>query len=85
MRVKRNKTLASHCSWVFPESQVPHKLLDRCFEYLQDDGVGGDNVLHLFGPGVHEAEPAAPQSDEGAIFDLELVAVCVDLLSHLQD
>ena len=52
--------------------------------YLRHDGVGGDDVLHLLGPGVHEAEPPAPQRDEGAILDLELVTVGVDLLSHLQ-
>ena len=51
---------------------------------LRDDGVGGDDVLHLFGPGVHEAEPSAAQRDERAIFYLELVQVCVDLLPHLQ-
>ena len=50
---------------------------------LRDDGVGGDDVLHLFGPGVHEAEPATAQRDEGAIFDLQLVAVGGDLLTHL--
>lgn len=52
--------------------------------HLRDDCVGGDDVLHLLGPGVHEAEPSAPQRDEGAVFDLELVTVGVDLLSHLQ-
>lgn len=52
--------------------------------YLRDNSVGGDDVLHLLGPGVHEAEPPAPQRDEGAIFDLEFVTVGVDLLSHLQ-
>lgn len=51
---------------------------------LRDDGVGGDDVLHLLGPGVHEAEPPAPQRDEGAVFDLEFVTVGVDLLPHLQ-
>ena len=50
----------------------------------RDDGVGGDDVLHLLGPGVHEAEPATPQRDERAVFDLELVTVGVDLLPHLQ-
>lgn len=52
--------------------------------YSRDDGVGGDDVLHLLGPGVHEAEPSAPQRDEGTVFDLEFVTVGVDLLSHLQ-
>ena len=52
--------------------------------YLRHNSVGGDNVLHLLGPGVHEAEPSAPQCYEGAIFDLEFVTVGVDLLSHLQ-
>lgn len=28
--------------------------------YVRHDGVGGDDVLHLLGPGVHEAEPSAP-------------------------
>lgn len=53
--------------------------------HLRYDGVGGDDVLHLLGPRVHEAEPSAPQRDEGAVFDLEFVTVGVDLLSHLQD
>lgn len=52
--------------------------------YLRHHGVGGHDVLHLLGPGVHEAEPATPQSDERTVFDLELVTVGVDLLSHLQ-
>lgn len=52
--------------------------------YLRHNGVGGDNVFHLLGPGVHEAEPSASQRDERAIFDLEFVTVGVDLLSHLQ-
>lgn len=58
-----------------------------CFcvaRYLRHNSVGGHNVLHLLGPGVHEAEPSAPQRDKGAIFDLEFVTVGVDLLSHLQ-
>lgn len=54
------------------------------FGYLRDNRVGGDDVLHLLGPGVHETEPSAPQRDEGAVFDLEFVTVGVDLLSHLQ-
>lgn len=48
---------------------------------LRDHGVGGHDVLHLFGPGVHEAEPAASQSDEGPVFDLKLVTVRGDLFS----
>lgn len=52
--------------------------------YSRDDGVGGDDVLHLLGPGVHETEPSTPQRDEGAVFDFKLVTVGVDLLSHLQ-
>lgn len=52
---------------------------------LRDHGVGGDDVLHLFGPGVHEAEPAASQSDEGAVFDLKLITVRGDLFPHLQN
>lgn len=52
--------------------------------YLPDDSVGGDNVLHLFGPRVHKTEPATPQRDKGAIFYFELVAVCIDLLPHLE-
>lgn len=52
--------------------------------HLRHNGVGGDDVLHLLGPGVHEAEPSASQCDERAIFDLEFVTVGVDLLSHLQ-
>lgn len=52
--------------------------------YLRDHGVGGNDVLHLLGPGVHETEPSTPQRDEGAVFDFKLVTVGVDLLSHLQ-
>ncbi len=52
--------------------------------YLRHNSVGGDDVLNLLGPGVHEAEPSAPQRDEGAVFDFEFVTVGVDLLSHLQ-
>lgn len=52
--------------------------------YLRDNGVGGNDVLHLLGPGVHETEPSTPQCDEGAVFDFEFVTVGVDLLSHLQ-
>lgn len=54
------------------------------FRYSRDNSVGGNDVLHLLGPGIHEAEPPAPQRDEGAVFDLELVTVGVDLLSHLE-
>lgn len=52
--------------------------------HLRHNGVGGHDVLHLLGPGVHKAEPSAPQRDEGAVFDLEFVTVGVNLLSHLQ-
>lgn len=52
--------------------------------YLRHYSVGGDDVLHLLGPGVHEAEPSAPQGDERAVFNLEFVTVGVDFLSHLQ-
>lgn len=52
--------------------------------YLRDHGVGGNDVLHFLGPGVHETEPSTPQRDKGAVFDFKLVTVGVDLLSHLQ-
>lgn len=52
--------------------------------YSRDDCVGGDYILHLLGPGVHETEPSASQRDKGTVFDLEFVTVGVDLLSHLQ-
>lgn len=43
-----------------------------------------DNVLHLFGPCDHKTEPAASLCDELAVFCFYLVAVGIDLLSHLQ-
>lgn len=62
----------------------PQQKLLSGSRHLRNNGVGGDDVLHLLGPGVHEAEPSAPQRDEGAVFDFELVTVGVDLLPHLQ-
>lgn len=53
-------------------------------DHLRDDCVCGDNVLDFLRPRVHETEPATSQSDEGAIFDLKLVTVSVDFISHLQ-
>lgn len=54
------------------------------FDHSRDDCVCGDDVLDLLGPRVHETEPATSQSDEGAIFDLELVTISVDFITHLQ-
>lgn len=51
--------------------------------FLCDHCAGRDNVLHLFGPRVHETEPSASDCDEWAVFYFELVAVGIDLLSRL--
>lgn len=61
-----------------------HIALLKAVNHLRDNRVRGDDVLDLLGPGVHETEPATSQSDEGAIFNLKLVTVSVDFISHLQ-
>lgn len=52
-------------------------------KHLQNNGVGGDDVLYFLGPRVHETEPPAPQRDERTIFDFKLIAISCNLFSCL--
>lgn len=63
---------------------IIHITLTENVYHLRDDCVCGDDVFDLLGPRVHETEPATSQNDEGAIFNLKLVTIRVDFISHLK-
>ena len=50
---------------------------DHC--HLLNNGVGGNDVLNLLGPGVSEAKAGGLEVKELAIFQLEPVHICLHL------